>query len=111
MQDGQFDEELEACVNRLMTPRNLQEILNRYRAVAKYLQRSIDEGVPSLTPIKSSTYILWGGSDTVLRSKWLDNIEIYFPMITLEITKNIGHFVHYVRPSLANHQNLAFFSE
>jgi pimeloyl-ACP methyl ester carboxylesterase len=111
MQDRQFDEELEACVNRLMTLRNLQGILNRYRAVAKYRQRSIDEGVLSLTPIQSSTYVLWRGSDTVLRSKWLDSIEIYFPKITLEITKNIGHFVHYERPSLANHQNLAFFSE
>jgi pimeloyl-ACP methyl ester carboxylesterase len=111
MQDGQLDEELEACVNRFMTPRNLQEILNRYRAVVKYRQRSIDEGVPSLTPIQSSTYVLWGGSDTVLRSKWLDGVEIYFLKITLKITENIGHFVHYEWPSLANHQNLAFFSE
>ena len=102
MQDGQFDEELEACVYNFMTPRNLQGILNWYRAVAKYRQRSIDEGVPSLTPIQFSTYVLWGESDTVLRSKWSDGIEIYFPKIILEITKNVGHFVHYERPSLVN---------
>jgi pimeloyl-ACP methyl ester carboxylesterase len=66
--------------------------------------------VPSLTHIQLSAYVLWDGSDTVLPSKWSDGIEIYFPKITLEITKNVGHFVYYERHSLANNQNLAFLS-
>ena len=108
--DGQFDEDLEAWVDNFMTCGNLQGGFNWYRAVANYRQKIIDEGVPSLAPIKIPTYVLWGESDTVLRPEWSDGIEKYFPNITVEIAKDAGHFVHYESPSLANNRILAFFS-
>jgi len=61
------------------------------------------------TPVDLPTRVLWGESDPVLKSAWVDRLGEYFTNAKVTTVPEAGHFVHYEKPDLACREIRAFF--
>ena len=106
---GLFDGDLDLWVGNFMKPGNLQGGFNWYISTNEGRIKQIRRGAPELPKIETSTRVLWGVSDSVLKVEWADRLGDYFADLDFSPAEGAGHFVHYEKPELANEEISSFF--
>ncbi len=105
-----FDEDLEAWVDNMMRPGNLQGGFDWYVGISGFRRRMMRDGAPPMPKISAPTQFLWGAHDPVLRVEWIDRLDDYFANYQVKRAEEAGHFVHYEMPELANAEMIRFLS-
>jgi pimeloyl-ACP methyl ester carboxylesterase len=103
-----FDDDLELWVDNFLKPGNLSGGFAWYRGTLPMRQKLIREGAPKLPPISCPTRVLWGARDPILRVEWMDRLPDYFSDLSATVVPDVGHFVHYEAPALANREMMDF---
>ncbi len=106
---GLFVGDLDLWVENFMKPGNLQGGFNWYISTNEGRIKQIRHGAPELPKIETSTRVLWGVSDSVLKVEWADRLGDYFADLDFSPAEGAGHFVHYEKPELANEEISSFF--
>ena len=94
-----------------MKPGNLQGGFNWYVSAHQARMAVIRGEAPKRRrlPISVPARVLWGASDPVLRSEWVDRLDEFFSDVEVSIAPDAGHFVHFEQPALACREIEAFF--
>ena len=110
LDDGSFDEDLDAWVDNFMRPGNLRGGFDWYVGNAEARMKMMREGAPEQPArLETPTRFLWGESDPILKVRWADRLGDYFADYEFAPAPGAGHFVHYERPELANAEMARFF--
>lgn len=104
-----FDADLERWVDNFMKPGNLQGGFNWYLSAHRARLAVMRGETPQEPPIALPTRVLWGESDPILKSAWIDRLGEYFSDLEASTAPEAGHFVHYERPDLACREIRRFF--
>jgi len=107
--DNAFADDLDIWVDNFMAPGNLQGGFNWYVSANAARLAMMKGTAPTLPPIETPTFVLWGRHDPVIKAEWSDTIGEHFTQATVEIAADAGHFVHYEQPDLAAEKISTFF--
>jgi pimeloyl-ACP methyl ester carboxylesterase len=106
---GLFDEDLDTWVDNFMKPGNLRDGFDWYISTNESRLDLMRNGAPEMPKIHTPTRVRWGESDSVLKVEWADRLGDYFADLDFAPMREAGHFAHYERPDLANHEISDFF--